>query len=66
MVNFLHALITNINWKRLGSRQEEEFTEKGVEEGEEKPDIMFGGFIYKLHGNMDHMARKVSYFGFDK
>ena len=27
---------------------------------------MFGGTIFKLHGNMDHADRKSTYFGFDK
>lgn len=27
---------------------------------------MFGGNIYKLHGDMEHAARKQNFFGFDK
>ncbi len=65
LVNFLWTLMTKLNWRSLGKR-EEDWNEQGQnKDGEEKPEVMFDGFIYKLHGNMDHELRKHNYFGFD-
>lgn len=60
MANFLQAILLKFDWAKTARRKEE------VEEKDKPKKILFGGNIFKLHGDMDHEFRKRNYFGFDK
>ena len=60
MANFVQALILKFDWNKCCRRVEEE------ESKEQEKRILFGGNVFKLHGDMEHEFRKKNYFGFDK
>ena len=68
LVNFLETIIKTYDWNKCGRRKESE-PAKGDAANEDKvykQQLLFGGNIFKLHGDMNHEYRKINYFGFDK
>lgn len=71
LVNFLNQLVSNLDWQRFANRDFADGTQVAVTpnaaKAEDKPpNILAGGHVYKLHGDMDHSERKKNFFGFDK
>ena len=68
-VNLLTQLVQELNWdKCINKRGRHEKSDGTVafKDDEGKPQVLFDGNIYKLHGDMDHGDRKKNFFGFDK
>lgn len=65
LVNFIYHLLNHLDWNKFGFK--EDAPEQNNNQSEEvKSNVLSGGHIYKLHGDMDHNERKKNYFGFDK
>mmetsp|Transcript_27331 Transcript_27331/g.20468 ORF Transcript_27331/g.20468 Transcript_27331/m.20468 type:complete len:165 (+) Transcript_27331:703-1197(+) len=58
LVNFLHSLLTTLDWGLLGDKEP-------IDQVREERELLFGGRVFKLHGNLEHAARKQNFFGFD-
>ena len=74
-VNFLHRMISELNWKNCVNKRGREETKEAKEvvdfenlpaEDAGSKRILFDGRVYKLHGDMDHSERKANYLQFDK
>ena len=70
LVNFLYQLVSNIDWTRFANRDfaegNTEAAEDQIKSADKPAQVIAGGHVYKLHGDMDHGERKKNFFGFDK
>lgn len=65
MANFLEKFVKELDWNKcVNKRGRQDVADFNQEEAAKQ--ILFGGHVYKLHGDMDHSDRKQTYFGFDK
>lgn len=61
MVNLLHQLMKQLDWNLCVNKRGQTGTIAN-----ETARKLFGGKVFKLHGNMEHADRKLTYAGFDK
>ena len=67
----LTQIVQDLDWNKcINKRGRHDKSGDGTvqfkDEVQSKPQTLFDGNVYKLHGDMDHGDRKKNFFGFDK
>jgi len=67
LANFLHSLVTQLDFGTIGRRLETAKDEQAAKQiGESQKQLLYRDSVCKLHGDMEHAARKANYFKFEK
>lgn len=63
VVNLLYKIFKELDWNQCVNKRGQSGV---IADANQTPKRLFDDLVYKLHGNMDHAERKITYSGFDK